>query len=279
MIKHSGQRTSLERQVHHMSKFIAAMDHSGGSTGGVLKRYGVEYTEDNKMDLVHEMRLRMVNSPDFTRDNIWAAILYKDTIDRGMVTILKNKGIEAICKIDSGCEEDGTLKDFDVDAMIQYSVTNSCYGTKMRSIVKTENIIIPLLKQQFELAKEIASIGLVPIIEPEVPIDHPNKANIETWLLEYLKVQLNDFNSHCILKLTLPEVPNLYKELNSEWVKLVGLSGGYTTKEACRRLAVNDNMTASFSRALSEGLYISQSDKEFNEKISDNIREINKAGM
>ena len=255
-------------------KFIAAMDHSGGSTGGVLERYGVEYTGDNKMDLVHEMRLRMVNSPDFTRDNIWAAILYKDTIDRGMVTILKNKGIEAICKIDSGCEEDGTLKDFDVDAMIQYSVTNSCYGTKMRSIVKTENIIIPLLKQQFELAKEIASIGLVPIIEPEVPIDHPNKANIETWLLEYLKVQLKDFNSHCILKLTLPEVPNLYKELNSEWVKLVGLSGGYTTKEACRRLGANVNVSASFSRALSQGLRYDLTDDEFNTVISKNIKMI-----
>lgn len=261
-----------------MSKFIAAMDHSGGSTGGVLERYGVEYTENNKMNLVHEMRLRMVNSPDFHGFNIWAAILYKDTIDKGMVPILKNKGIEAICKIDSGCEEDGTLKDFDVNAMIQYSVNNGCYGTKMRSIVKTENIIIPLLKQQFELAKEIASIGLVPIIEPEVPIDHLNKAEIETWLLEYLKVQLKDFHYNCILKLTLPEVPNLYNELKDQLVKLVGLSGGYTTKEACRRLAINNNMTASFSRALSEGLYNNQSDEEFNKAISNNIAIICEAG-
>ena len=120
-----------------MSKFIAAMDHSGGSTGGVLERYGQEYTEENKMDLVHAMRLRMINSPNFTSNNIWAAILYKDSVDRGAVDILGDKGIEAILKVDSGCHMNGLLKEFDLDSMIDYALEKGCTGTKMRSIVKT----------------------------------------------------------------------------------------------------------------------------------------------
>mgnify|MGYP005687820203 FL=1 len=118
-----------------MEKFIAAMDHSGGSTGGVLERYEQEFNEDNKMEKVHAMRLRMVNSPSFTSDNIWAAILYKDTVERGMVPILKEKGIESYLKIDGGCDEDGTLKQFPVKQMLQYALENKCTGTKMRSIV------------------------------------------------------------------------------------------------------------------------------------------------
>ena len=264
-----------------MNKFIAAMDHSGGSTGGVLERYGQQYTEDNKMDLVHEMRLRMVNSPDFNNNNIWAAILSTDTIDRGMVPILKQKGIHSICKIDSGCEDDGSLKPFDLYGMIDYSQENNCYGTKMRSIIKDEKDLSEILIQQFAYAELISSKGLMPIIEPEVPINHENKGMVEHALYHKIADNLDSYNGRCILKLTLPELPNLYKPFSEhdKVEKVVGLSGGYTTKEACRRLAVNDNMTASFSRALSEGLYISQSNEEFNEKLSDNIREINKAGM
>ena len=134
-----------------MSKFIAAMDHSGGSTGGVLERYGVNYTEDNKMDLVHEMRMRMVSSPDFNSDNIWAAILYQDTVQRGMVPVLNDKGIQSFLKIDSGCNEDGTLKDFDLTAMMNYAVANKCTGTKMRSIVKTMEVLDAVLDQQLSL--------------------------------------------------------------------------------------------------------------------------------
>ena len=104
-----------------MSRFIAAMDHSGGSTGGVLERYGREYTEDNKMDRVHEMRMRMVNSPDFNDKNIWGAILYQDTVTRGMVNILDDMGIESFLKIDSGCEESGMLKQFPVKQMLEWA--------------------------------------------------------------------------------------------------------------------------------------------------------------
>ena len=147
-----------------MSRFIAAMDHSGGSTGGALERYGREYTEDNKMDRVHEMRMRMVNSPDFNDKNIWAAILYKDTVTRGMVNILDDMGIESFLKIDSGCEENGMLKQFPVKQMLEFatsadengaSIGPKVYGTKMRSIVKSESMVGAVLKQQFQLAQTI----------------------------------------------------------------------------------------------------------------------------
>jgi len=264
-----------------MSKFIAAMDHSGGSTGGVLERYGQTYTEDTKMELVNDMRLRMVNSPDFNSDNIWAAILYKDTVDRGMVTVLKEKGIEGYLKIDSGCEEDGTLKDFNIHQMLQYALANKCTGTKMRSIIKSRDVIEAILEQQFRLAETIYVSNLMPIVEPEVPIEHTSKGDIEEELLVGLTKHLNAFHGKCILKLTLPEVPNLYKDLitHPKVHKVVGLSGGYTTNEACRRLRENNNMSASFSRALSEGLVTHQDNETFNARISANIKLIKEAAI
>jgi len=261
------------------NRFIAAMDHSGGSTGGVLERYGQAYTEDDKMDKVHNMRLRMVNSPMFTKENIWGAILYKDTLERGMCKVLNSKGIETFLKIDSGCEDDGTLKDFDIEHMIDLAVNNFCFGTKMRSVVKTENIIQPLVRQQFKFAKKISNRGLIPIVEPEVPIDHLDKNNIEITLEAYLKNKLDKFHGKMILKLTLPEQDNLYYDLSQHKNvhKLVGLSGGYNTSEACERLKKNKNMSASFSRALSEGLLVTQSNDEFNKKINQNIEQIVKS--
>ena len=196
-------------------KFIAAMDHSGGSTGSVLERYEQEYTEENKMDLVHQMRLRMINSPLFNGEYIWAAILYTDTIERGITELLRNKGIESYVKIDSGCEADGTLKAFDVEAMIEFAHENDCTGTKMRSIVKTTDSIDRILKQQFEIAQTIVNNGLTPIVEPEVP-----------------------------------------------------------TSEAVSKLSQQLDMSASFSRALSEGLFAHQHPSDFDKKISTNIKRI-----
>ena len=262
-----------------MARFIAAMDHSGGSTGGVLERYGQEYTESNKMETVHAMRLRMVSSPDFTYENIWGAILYQDTVERGMVNVLKEKSIDTFLKIDSGCEDNGYLKYFHIDKMISYANEHNCYGTKMRSIVKDVGVMKMILEQQFALAERIYIAGLIPIIEPEVPIDHPDKETIEQKLLTSLRNHLDGFNGRCILKLTPPESPNLYHELISSWKvdKVVFLSGGYSTAEACSKLSINDGVTASFSRALSEGLYAHQTTKEFNERISKNINMITKA--
>jgi len=263
-----------------MSKFIAAMDHSGGSTGGVLERYGCEYTEDNKMDLVHEMRLRMINSPKFTSDNIWAAILYKDSVERGAVDVLATKGIHSILKVDSGCHMNGLLKDFPLDDMIDYALAKGCTGTKMRSIIKTPNIMNAVLDQQFELATVISAAGLMPIVEPEIPIEHEMKTMIEEMIARELQNRLDRFEGKCILKLTLPETPNLYLRLSQHpnVDKVVGLSGGYSTVEACNRLALQENMTASFSRALSEGLFAHQTDEEFEDRISSNIKMIVEAG-
>ena len=257
-------------------RFIAAMDHSGGSTGGVLERYEQAYTEENKMDLVHQMRLRMINSPLFNGDNIWAAILYTDSINRGIVEILRDKGIESYVKIDSGCEEDGTLKPFGVETMIEFAHENDCTGTKMRSIVTSSAMVNPILKQQFEMAQMIAQNGLTPIVEPEVPIDHLDKRDIEILLRHSIEPYLDEFTGQVILKLTMPDEQNLYQELSqhANVKKVVGLSGGYTTTQAVSKLSQQLDMSASFSRALSEGLYASQSDSEFNKRISTNIKRI-----
>ena len=256
-----------------MSRFIAAMDHSGGSTGGVLDRYGVEWNEQDKMDKVHAMRLRMVNSPDFNNKNISAAILYQDTVKRGMVDILHDMGINTFLKIDSGLNEDGTLKQFPVKQMLEFAVDHNMYGTKMRSVVKDVHMAHTVLKQQFTIARTVYEHGLIPIIEPEVPIDHPQKAEIEGELVYHLFEFLDIFQGDCILKLTPPETPNLYHDFTTlnKVDKVVFLSGGYSTAEACNRLGLNDDVTASFSRALSEGLFYEQTDEEFNAALSKNI--------
>ena len=265
-----------------MSRFIAAMDHSGGSTGGVLERYGQAYTEADKMEKVHAMRLRMVNSPDFNDKNIWGAILYQDTVTRGMVNILDEMGIDPVLKIDSGCEENGMLKQFPVKQMLEFATNGigpKIYGTKMRSIVKSVDMVRAILTQQFQLAETICSYGLVPIIEPEVPIDHPEKELIEQELYELLEKFLNEKKFKVILKLTPPETPNLYHNLTVKHnvEKVVFLSGGYSTNEACNRLGLNENVSASFSRALSQDLRYDLTDEEFNATISSNIKQITEA--
>jgi fructose-bisphosphate aldolase class I len=273
-------KTFLEKQENHMSDFIAAMDHSGGSTGGVLERYGQKYKESNKMELVHQMRLRMVNSPEFTSENIWAAILYKDTVERGMVPVLKDKGIEAYLKIDSGCEDNGYLKYFRWNEMTDFAKEHGCTGTKMRSIVKSDKDLSMILDQQFALAEGIYNEGLMPIVEPEIPIEHPDKELYEYKLRDELAERLDALHGRCILKLTLPEQDDFYAGIipHDRVERVVGLSGGYSTEEACRRLSRQRGMTASFSRGLSEGLFASQTDEEFNARITTNIHMIREAG-
>jgi len=260
-------------------RFIAAMDHSGGSTGSVLERYGQEYTEQDKMEKVHAMRLRMVNSPEFNDENIWAAILYKDTIERGMVPILHGKNIHAILKVDSGCTEQGTLKEFNLNSMLNFAVQHKCFGTKMRSIVKSQDILDEVLDQQLELAGQIYAWELMPIIEPEIPIEHEHKQGLEIALLHGLKKRLDMYEGKCILKLTLPEQQNMYQDLvnHPNVHRVVGLSGGYSTDEACKRLSKNKQMTASFSRALSEGLKFGLTTEAFDAIINNNIKMITEA--
>lgn len=257
-----------------MNRFIAAIDNSGGSTGGVLDRYCQEYTEEDKMDKIHAMRMRMLNSPSFNNSNIWAAIVYKGSVERGIVPILESKNIDVFLKVDAGLNEDGTMKDFDIDAKIEYANLHSCYGTKMRSVVKDINMVEPVLKQQFEIANKIAKAGLIPIVEPEVSINNPNKEEIEEQLRYSLLEHLDYFEEECILKLTPPERPNIYDVFANEHtnvMKVVFLSGGYSTSEACNKLGLNEGVTASFSRALVEGLTFNMDDSAFNEQIDKNI--------
>tara|TARA_B100001057_G_scaffold139773_1_gene139436 strand:+ start:1621 stop:2418 length:798 start_codon:yes stop_codon:yes gene_type:complete len=256
--------------------FIAAMDNSGGSAGGVLDTYGQPWTEEDKMEKIHAFRMRMINSAMFDNRFIDAAILYRDSVERGAVPTLKSKGINAILKIDSGTNELGLLKDFDIDEMIQYAVKHDCYGTKMRSIISDVSMIDKVLIQQFKLAEKIYKNNLMPIVEPEIDIHNPNKATIEDILVKSLTTYCQRMKGKCILKLTLPDLPNTYLPLLKihSVQRLVGLSGGYTTKQACERLSLNKNMEASFSRALSERLYYTDPDPFFETAIASNISNI-----
>lgn len=258
------------------NQFIAALDQSGGSTSTALERYGQEYTEDNKFDLMHDMRMRMVNSPDFNDTRIWGAILFKDSVTRGLAVIMNAKNIKPFLKVDVGCEDNGYMKYFQVHDAINFAIDYECYGTKMRSVVKTENILRPVLTQQFANAEEIYNKGLMPIVEPEIPIDSGDKERLENILRDEIAKRLEDFDGRCILKLTLPEKENFYTELadSSSVERIVGLSGGYRLGDACEKLHKQDRMSASFSRALSEGLTINQTEEEFSDILSDNINTI-----
>jgi len=269
-------RTSLRKRRSESMTFIAAMDNSGGSAGGVLDTYGQPWTEEDKMEKIHAFRMRMINSAMFDNRFIDAAILYRDSVERGAVPTLKSKGINAILKIDSGTNELGLLKDFDIDEMIQYAVKHDCYGTKMRSIISDVSMIDKVLIQQFKLAEKIYKNNLMPIVEPEIDIHNPNKATIEDILVKSLTTYCQRMKGKCILKLTLPDLPNTYLPLLKihSVQRLVGLSGGYTTKQACERLSLNKNMEASFSRALSEGLYYTDPDPFFETAIASNISNI-----
>ena len=260
--------------------FIAAMDNSGGSAGQVLDIYGQQWTEDDKMEKVNQFRLRMVSDPSFTKEKISHAILYKDSVIRGLVKDLRLKNIESILKIDSGTTERGTLKVFNLDEMIRFALSHGCVGTKMRSIVKDLWGIPEILDQQFIFAKRISDAGLIPIVEPEIPIDTFHKKAAEIELQDQLINRCRDFNGSLILKLTIPEVSETYSILCSfnSVKKIVGLSGGYSTNEACARLTQAEHMGASFSRGLSEGLKFDQTDEEFSNTIKSNIDKIYAAG-
>jgi fructose-bisphosphate aldolase class I len=277
--------------------FIAALDQSGGSTPKALKLYGIEesaYSNDAEMfDLVHEMRTRIITSPAFDGDRIMGAILFEMTMDRqieGRPTadyLWNVKHVVPFLKIDKGLldEQDGAqiMKPMPgLDDLLDRAVANGVFGTKERSVIKLPGAgLDAVVAQQFEVAQQVLAKGLVPIIEPEVDIHSPQKAQAEDQLraalLDGLK-HLGDDQS-VMLKLTLPDTDNLYTELVShpKVVRVVALSGGYSRDEACEKLARNNGVIASFSRALTEGLTAQQSDQEFNATLDAAIAEIAKA--
>lgn len=279
--------------------FIAALDQSGGSTPKALKDYGVaedQYnSEDEMFKLVHDMRTRIVSSPAFTSDKIIGAILFEQTMDReveGKHTgdYLADKGVVPFLKVDKGLDEqkDGVqlMKPIpDLDELLQRANDHKIFGTKMRSNILELNKdgIDLVVKQQFDIGKQIISAGLVPIIEPEVNINADNKDQIEAYLAESILTELNKLNEDqlVMLKLTIPTNANQYKSLieHPNVVRVVALSGGYSREDAINLLKENDNLIASFSRALINDLNVNQSEADFDKILGDTIDSIYDASV
>ena len=289
----------LER-MRSSKGFIAALDQSGGSTPKALSLYGVseaEYSGEVQMfDAMHAMRSRMVKSQSFQGDRVLGAILFEGTMDRdidglGSAEFLwTKKQVIPFLKVDKGLadEHDGVqvMKPMpELDALLQRAVKKGIFGTKMRSVIKLANKagIDAVVAQQFAVARQIISHGLVPIIEPEVDIKSPEKAAAEVLLREALLVELNQQPAAqpVMLKLTLPDTANFYAGLvrHPSVLRVVALSGGYSRDEANRRLGENHGVIASFSRALSEGLLAQQSEAEFDALLGATIQEIYAASI
>jgi fructose-bisphosphate aldolase class I len=287
-------------QVQAGKGFIAALDQSGGSTPKALKLYGIDedvYTNDDEMfSLIHQMRSRIVNAEAFTGDKVVGAILFEMTMDREIggkpaaQALWDDQGVVPFLKVDKGLMDPHNgvqiMKPMDgLDTLLDRAVSAGMFGTKMRSVISAANAdgIDAVVDQQFEVAKQIMAKGLVPIIEPEVTISIADKAAAEDMLLVALLAQLNalDADQNVMLKLTLPEQPNLYSRCvnHPRVVRVVALSGGYSRQEANALLAQNAGIIASFSRALTEGLSADQSDAAFNSAIAGTIDDIYSASI
>ena len=281
-------------KVRSAPGFVAALDQSGGSTPKALRLYGIAedaYSSEEEMfDLVHQMRTRIITSPSFDGDRILAAILFENTMDReiaGRATadyLWNIKGIVPFLKVDKGlAAEDGgaqVMKPIpNLDELLTRAIDNGIFGTKMRSVITLPRPgLDAVVEQQFAIARQILSTGLVPIIEPEVDIHSPHKAEAEERLTAALVDNVNklDADQMVMLKLTLPETDNLYKELveHPNVLRVLALSGGYSREEACARLARNNGVIASFSRALTEGLTVQQTAEEFDATLDQSIASI-----
>jgi fructose-bisphosphate aldolase, class I len=291
-------RGSNEEQLQKMKThpgFIAALDQSGGSTPHALALYGIKdhsWADDDEMfDLVHQMRTRVIASPSFTGERIIGAILFEDTMDREIkgeptADYLWNvKRVVPFLKVDKGLEaqKDGVqmMKPMpELASLLEKAKSKRIFGTKMRSLIKQANpaSIKKIVSQQFEFARQIIAMDLIPIVEPEVDIHCPDKSAAETLLKAAILEKLNvlETGEQVMLKLTLPEQADLYADCvhHPRVVRVVALSGGYTREEADDRLRKNHGVVASFSRALLEGLSEKQTDAEFDTTLDASIRGI-----
>jgi fructose-bisphosphate aldolase class I len=282
-------------RVRNGEGFIAALDQSGGSTPKALRLYGVaesEYSNDAEMfDVMHAMRSRMITSPVFGGDRVLGAILFEGTMDRdiegrGSADYLwAVKKVVPFLKVDKGLadEADGVqlMKPMPgLDALCARAVDKGVFGTKMRSVIKLADAtgIEAIVAQQFEVGKAILGSGLMPIIEPEVDINSPQKEAAEGLLRAAIESQLAGLaaGQQVMLKLTIPSIDNYYRPLieHPGVLRVVALSGGYTRVDANSKLARNNGMIASFSRALTEGLSAQQTDDEFNAVLDASIEGI-----
>ena len=292
--------TAMADRIKTGAGFIAALDQSGGSTPKALRLYGIEedaYSNDAEMfALIHDMRCRIMTAPDFTSDKVLGAILFertmRDTVEGIPVPafLWQERGVVPFLKIDKGLEdkENGAqvMKPMpDLEALLTDAKAMGVFGTKERSVIHEADAtgIKAVVAQQFEVARTVCAAGLVPIIEPEVDINSPTKAEAEAILKQEILNELNalDDIQKVMLKLTIPSQDGLYADLadHANVLRVVALSGGYSTDDACERLARNPGMIASFSRALAEGLSKQQSDAEFNAALGNNIAKIFDASM
>ncbi len=291
----------MKEQMSSKGGFIAALDQSGGSTPGALRLYGIpdsEYAgDDAKMyELMHAFRVRIMSAPAFTGAKVIAAILFERTMDgeaKGKPVpsyLWEDRGVVPIVKVDKGLEadKDGVqlMKPMPgLDTLLARAARLGVFGTKMRSVINhaSKDGVAAIARQQFEIGQQIAGHGLVPILEPEVSIKAPDKVAAEKILLDELTRGLDGVPAgrQVMFKLTIPDVPDLYLPLikDKRVMRVVALSGGYTRDDACRRLAHNHGLIASFSRALTEGLKRSMSEAEFDKALAAAIDEIYKASV
>jgi fructose-bisphosphate aldolase class I len=288
------------QKVKSADGFIAALDQSGGSTPKALKLYGLDESaygnEAEMFDRIHEMRSRIITSPSFSGDRILGAILFDMTMEReiagkGTAEFLwEDKGVVPFLKVDKGLadEADGAqvMKPIpDLDDQLSRANGHGVFGTKMRSVIKLADPagVDAVVSQQFEIGATILDAGLVPIIEPEVDINSPEKGGAEELLKAAILAELDAVGAdrHVMLKLTLPEVDGFYTDLveHPKVLRVVALSGGYTREDANARLARNHGVVASFSRALTEGLTAQQSDAEFDAALDAAIASIYAASI
>lgn len=290
--------SSQLNKILNNTGFIAALDQSGGSTPKALKLYGVDestYSNDTEMfDQVHAMRTRIITCPVFNGERVLGAILFENTLDRNIEDkpsaqfLWQEKNIVPFLKVDKGLADEAD----DVQVMkpmpgltelLDKAKENGVFGTKMRSVIKKANAegIKKVVDQQFEIGKIIVGKGLVPIIEPEVDINSDSKAQAEELLKQNLLEQLNalDSSQKVMLKLTLPESDNFYKELveHPQVIKVVALSGGYSRDESNARCSRNNGIIASFSRAFTQGLNVAQTEEEFAKLMDESIESIYQA--
>jgi fructose-bisphosphate aldolase class I len=289
----------LER-IRNGKGFIAALDQSGGSTPKALSLYGIaetEYSGEAQMfDLIHAMRTRMIKSPAFSGDRVLGAILFEGTMDReidgvGSAQYLwDKKQVIPFLKVDKGLAEESNgvqaMKPMpELDVLLTRAVAKGIFGTKMRSVIKLANRdgIAAVVAQQFAVGRQIIAHGLVPIIEPEVDIKSPQKAEAEAMLRDAVVAELDKQpqSQPVMLKLTLPSTANFYANLiaHPSVLRVVALSGGYSRNDANQKLSENHGMIASFSRALTEGLSARQSDADFDAMLDATIAGIYAASI
>ena len=285
------------KKVREESGFIAALDQSGGSTPKALGQYGVtedKWSNDDEMfDLVHQMRSRIVTADAFSGKRIIGAILFEGTMNKEIVGkgsadfLWSEKNVVPFLKVDKGLEDEASgvqlMKAMPgLGDLLDQAKGKGVFGTKMRSVIKqaNEDGIKKIVDQQFEVGMQIVAKGLVPILEPEVDINCPDKQKAEDIILKHLMAGLDGLSDEQVMfKLTLPETAKHYRPCidHKNMVKVVALSGGYPRDEANRRLAQNPKMVASFSRALVEGMVDQMSDAEFNSHLDKGIESIYQA--